>query len=302
MKVAIIGANSLLASYITEQLMADERNDIWLFGRRSTVADDHAKINFQYFNYPDAVPDFELFLSFDLLVYCAATGVQAGQAVTTDLIYELNAFLPIRLLNYLSDNKFSGKWVSFGSYFEIGNNDAEHNFKEEEVVASTLTVPNHYCASKRLLTRFIDAELFSVKAYHFILPTIYGAKENAKRLIPYIIDALREQRPLQLSAGTQVRQYIHCLDVATLIELIASDDYPAGIYNLTAGSPIQIAQLVKSVFLLFGQDATAYLGTLKTRDEGMKYLAISSQKVATCIPKWQPKLTIEEGIKEYTGG
>jgi nucleoside-diphosphate-sugar epimerase len=300
MKVAVIGANSLLASYITEQLLTDARNDIGLFGRRAAVVDGQANATFYYFDYPEALPDFKLFLSFDLLVYCAATGVQAGQAVTTDFIYELNAFLPIRLLNYLSNNNFSGKWVSFGSYFEIGNNDTPHEFSEKELVASSLTVPNHYCASKRLLTKFVDAGLITVKAYHFILPTIYGARENAKRLIPYIIDALQNQRPLQLSAGTQVRQYIHCRDVAALVQMVAVNDYPAGIYNLAVDAPIQIAQLVQYVFALFEQDATAYLGTLQTRDESMKYLAINSQKVATQIPEWRPALTIQQGLKEYT--
>jgi len=215
------------------------------------------------------------------------------------LVYEINAFLPISIITYLSDNDFTGKWMSFGSYFEIGNNNSGVSFTEEEVVASGLAVPNHYCSSKRLLTKFISNKLFSIKAYHFILPTIYGSAENPSRLVPYIIQALKVNQSIQLSAGTQVRQYLHCKDVASLISLVATEEYPAGIYNVTKDVPVQIADLVRAVFLHFDKDASPFLGTITTRDETMRYLALDNAKITRLIPDWKPRVSLEEGIKEY---
>ncbi|RZK45348.1 MAG: NAD-dependent epimerase/dehydratase family protein, partial [Hymenobacter sp.] len=242
---------------------------------------------------------FSDLLTCDAIVYCAATGVQANKATDTALVYEINAFLPIKILNYLNDNNFVGTWVSFGSYFEIGNNDAQHYFTEADVIGSELPVPNHYCSSKRLLTRFISNSLGTAKMFHFILPTIYGSRENPTRLIPYLVEALKADRMVQLSAGAQVRQYLHCKDVASLVNLVISSSREPGIYNVANEAPIRISDLIRSVFHLFKRNADSSLGTLSTRDESMKFLAIDSQKLAKKFPDWTANVYVQEGINEY---
>ena len=296
MKIAVIGSNSLLASYIVETLLKEHVHQLCLFGK--TPGADNVYTTFTYFAYPDSPIDFSVLLACDAIIYCAATGVQANKVTDTSLVYEINAFLPIKILNYLSNRSFTGTWVSFGSYFEIGNNDATHYFTEAEVVASALAIPNHYCSSKRLLTKFIDSGLTGIKAFHLILPTIYGVRENSSRLIPYIIDSLKHGRPMQLSAGTQVRQYLHCHDVAALVSRVVESDCLPGIYNVASEEAIQIRDLVKKIFSLFGKDAESSLGTLSTRDESMKFLAIDTQKLAKYIPGWKASMHLQQGIDE----
>ncbi|SNR69898.1 NAD-dependent epimerase/dehydratase family protein [Hymenobacter mucosus] len=298
MKISIIGSNSLLASYIIEQLCKDDAHYIRLFGKEAP-SNKKANIAFEYFRYPENGFDLSSLLDQDVVIYCAATGVQANKAFDVSLIYEINAFLPIRIINYLSEKKFSGKWISFGSYFEIGDNEHVHAFNESEIVNSERKIPNHYCSSKRLLTKFISNSLYSVKAFHLILPTIYGNKENDSRLIPYIVEALSKGKPVQLSKGLQVRQYLHCKDVVSLVQLLASNDYPQSIYNVANEPPIQIAELIHYIYALFNDSANSALGTLSTRDEGMKYLALNTEKVGKHISQWKPTIGIKEGIKEY---
>jgi nucleoside-diphosphate-sugar epimerase len=299
MKIALIGSNSLLASYLVEELLKKEANQLALFGSRDTLAGSATNISFTHFRYPEQQFDFSVLLEYNAIIYCAAAGVQANAQIETSLVYEVNAFLPIRIITYLNDRGFAGKWISFGSYFEIGNNNDAVAFTESEVVASGLPVPNHYCSSKRLLTKFISHKLFSLPVFHLILPTIYGAAENSARLIPYIVAALKNDLPLQLSAGTQVRQYLHCKDVATLVSLLVWGNYPPDIYNVSKEPPVQISELVRTVFSHFGKDASPFLGTLSTRDESMKYLALDSAKVAEFIPDWKPTIGIKEGVEEY---
>lgn len=299
MKIALIGSNSLLASYLVDELLKQETNQLALFGSRDTLAGSTTNVSFTHFRYPEQQLSFSALLKYDAIIYCAAAGVQTNTQIETSLIYEVNAFLPIRIVTYLNDNGFAGRWISFGSYFEIGNNNFAVAFTEQEVIASELAVPNHYCSSKRLLTKFISHKLFSLQVFHLILPTIYGATESHARLIPYVVQALKAGQPLQLSAGTQVRQYLHCRDVAALVNLVVLGSCPAGIYNVTADDCIQIADLVRAIFLRFGKDASPYLGTLATRDESMKYLALDGTRLCTLIPDWKPITTLEAGIQEY---
>ena len=297
MKIAVVGSNSLLASYIVDTLSSDGAHKLYLFGKTPSATSTHT--TFTYFAYPDNTVDFSVLLTCDVIIYCVATGVQANKVTDTSLIYEINAFLPIRIVNYLSDHSFTGTWISFGSYFEIGNNNAEHYFTEAEVAASELAIPNHYCSSKRLLTRFISSGLTGIKAFHFILPTIYGARENASRLIPYLIESLKNGQPVQLSAGTQMRQYLHCHDVAALVSRVLESDYLPGIYNVASEEAIQIRDLVKMIFAMFGKDAESFLGTLNTRDESMKFLAIDISKIVQLLPAWNATISLREGINEY---
>ncbi|MBO0357378.1 NAD(P)-dependent oxidoreductase [Hymenobacter sp. BT186] len=299
--ISIIGSNSFLASYLIEEFGDDETIELNLFARRKTEhAVCKARVNQLPFNYP--VDDLNLasLLASDVIIYCAAAGVQAASSLTDiDEVYAINAFLPIRIITYLSANSFSGKWISFGTYFEIGDNAALQSYSEEEIVASNLSVPNHYCCSKRLLTKFIDCRQFTIQAWHLVLPTIYGAKENKQRLIPYVIEMLKKQELPLLSAGTQIRQYVHCLDVVKLLRIIIDENPPYGIYNVTAAETLAIKDLVKAMFSLFGQDPKGSLGARNSRDESMQVLQLESTKIGRAIPSWSPRIRLQEGLQEY---
>jgi nucleoside-diphosphate-sugar epimerase len=299
-KISIIGANSLLAKYIFDSFVESKVAQIKVFAR--TAYEEWAtyeEVEFFPFSYPEQPLPLTELLESDVVIYCAAAGVQANVVTDTDTIYAINAFLPIKVINYLSDNGFLGKFISFGSYFEIGDNDKETAFSETMLVSSSLPIPNKYCSSKRLLTKFIAGNQFAIEVFHLILPTIYGSAENSSRLIPYLVTSLIEGRVIKLSAGSQVRQYIHCKDVVSLVSIITNGSAHPGIYNVAASTPIKIASLVKSVFSYFNQSAEPFLGTLQTRDESMKYLALDNAKIASMIPEWHPQITLEQGIAEY---
>lgn len=299
--ISIIGSNSFLASYLIEEFGNDENVELNLFARRKTkYAVCKARVNQLPFNYPADNLDLASLLTSDIIIYCAAAGVQATTNLTDiNEVYEINAFLPIRIINYLNANSFIGKWISFGTYFEIGDNAALQSYSEEKVVASNLSVPNHYCCSKRLLTKFIDCRQFAIQAWHLVLPTIYGAKENKQRLIPYIVETLKKQELPLLSAGTQIRQYIHCLDVVKLLRTIIDENLPYGIYNITAAETLAIKDLVEAIFSLFSQDPMGSLGTRNSRDESMQVLQLDSTKIGRMIPNWSPRITLQEGLQEY---
>lgn len=299
-KISIIGANSFLAAYLIEALLDDESVELNLFARRKKDYSDYkAKVNQLPFNYPADTINFDYLLGSDVILYCAASGVQASNLMDINEIYEINLSLPIRIINHLNANSFDGKWISFGTYFEIGDNAALQSYSEKEVVASNLPVPNHYCCSKRLLSRFIDCQQFTIKAWHLILPTIYGAKENRQRLIPYVVETLKKQELPLLSAGTQIRQYVHCQDVVKLLNTIIDTDPPHGIYNVTAAETIAVKDIIVAVFSLFDKDPTDSLGAKNSRDESMKVLQLDSAKISREIPNWYPRIGLTEGLQDY---
>lgn len=298
MKVAIVGSNSFLASYITLELI---NNGCYVTHFGTEPSKDFTALSFNKFQLPDYQLNLEQLINFDAVIYTAGAGIQSNLEESSDLIYELNCFTPIRIVNYLKEKKYQGKFISFGSYFEIGNETTAKSYNETEIVTTALNVPNHYCTSKRMLTRFYDSCPNLSNFYHFILPNIYGKGENPTRLIPYLLNALQNNLEIKLTSGEQVRQFIHAIDISKMVVDVIQNKYPFGIYNLCNPTPIKIKELVKEIYELTGNShlfSENIFGSNTRTDTHMPFLLLDNSKISS-IFKYQPMIGIKEGIKMY---
>jgi nucleoside-diphosphate-sugar epimerase len=299
MKIAIIGSTSFLGQFLIKEFV-DAQYLPTLFG--SIESKDYSELPFKYFRYPHTLLDYNLLYDFDVIIYTAGAGIQSNLQESSELIYELNSFIPIRIQNALFQSKFKGKFITFGSYFEIGNELTDKSFSEEELVASSNLVPNHYCASKRILSRYLNSCYQTIDFYHLILPNIYGKGENESRIIPYLLNAIQNDTDIKLTSGLQYRQYIHATDIAKTVLDIANGNYSKGLYNLCNDSSVQIKDLVKSVFLVTGNEhryiEEKLFGTAVRTDTAMPYLRMNNAKAKQTF-SFQPQISINEGIKSY---
>lgn len=299
MTVAIIGSNSFLAKYLIRELTTDNINTV-LYGGSESV--EFPELRFTVFKFPEHQIDYASLLNFDTIIYTAGAGIQANLCETTEVIYELNSFLPIRLANILSANSYKGKFLTFGSYFEIGSEENERYYSENEIATSMNKVPNHYCTSKRLLSRYLSSRPQALNFYHLILPNIYGKGENTQRLIPYLINAMANNEEIKLTSGEQVRQYIHVSDIAKTVLDIIKEVYPPGLYNLCCNEAIRVKELAKKIVDFCGKtdefNGLNLFGQKERNDTAMPYLLLNNTKAINTF-RYQPKISIEEGIKTY---
>ncbi len=75
---------------------------------------------------------------------------------------------------------------------------------------------------------------------------VIGPKEHQERLIPTIIGRLINSQPIDLTAGTQIRDYLHVDDVARAI-ISVSIKRLSGIYNICSGEPVEMRTLWKDI-------------------------------------------------------
>ena len=291
-RIAIIGSTSFLARYIITDLEKEDHL-LTLFSREKTN-DIHF---YSTFAYPNSIPDYGVFLNYDVIIYAVAGGVQSSKKYSSDEIYALNAFLPVTLSNFLDENNFKGKLISFGSYFEIGGQSKLNSFTETEVALSNFDVPNQYCLSKRLLTRFVNDSISNINHYHIILPSIYGKNENENRLIPYLISSLENEKNLELTAGTQIRQFLHAKDVSEFVLMICNQSLEKGVYNLASDQYNWVKDVVEIVFNHFGKDFSEVLGKIQRQDESMQVLLLDNSKAKKT--GWKPKINLKAGISDY---
>ena len=299
MKIAIIGANSFLGLSIYKSFLHKVLDlEIHFFGSKMNSNIKQTKsVFFHQYIYPSVELDHDQLSTMDAIFFCSAAGVQSGRKVEETLLLGLNTFEPIQLSIELERRSFTGKFITFGSYFEIGENQSKKKFNEEDVVSSFGLVPNLYCSSKRMLTRYFTSKSQKIDWFHFILPSIYGENEDRDRLIPYLVNSIFSKKEVSVTSGTQLRQYIYIDDVTELLLKVVKEDHIPSIYNISPDGAISVKEVIEKTISSTGREP-AKLTVINKADQKMKLLHIDNSK-AKAEFQWEPEITLDEGIRYY---
>lgn len=281
MRVVLIGSNGTLATAIGQYCNKCGYN-LKVYGRSKPLAYECQE--FVMVNLLKDDIDKMSFDNADIVIYSAGAGIQSNKNETFGEIYRLNVEVPIFIYQMLSSNEMSPIFASFGSYFEIGSILEHKAYSEEDVIASLNPVPNDYCVTKRLLTRFFSSVKEKNTFYHFILPTIYSELEPENRLIPYIIKGIVTHQKMEFTSGEQVRQYLYVGEIPKIIDKAFQKHIPSGIYNIAGNEILTIKNLVKNVMKHYGLIADDSMFRMTGRqDVSMKFLHLDGNKLSSLI-------------------
>ena len=296
MKISILGTNGFLSTAIAKY--ANEAGwNLDMYGLDEPRS--HKYDNFYKVNLMDTALDCSGLLASEIIIYAIGAGIQSNLKEGNDLIYNLNVTVPVRICNALKAAGYQGKFITFGSIFEMGETTEERFFTEEDIQTSLAVAPNDYTVSKRMLTRFISSYKHEFTHWHFIIPTIYGESENPKRLIPYTINAIKNGEELHFTAGDQTRQYIHVSEVPRIIGMAYKKNISSGIYNIQGKETITVKEIVTLIHKVLGkQVAEGCFGSAQRADVGMKYLALDGRKLKS-LTGFEATVRLEEVIKHY---
>lgn len=296
MEISILGTNGFLSTAIAQY--ANEAGwNLDMYGLDEPRS--HKYDNFYKVNLMDTALDCSGLLASEIIIYAIGAGIQSNLKEGNDLIYNLNVTVPVRICNALKAAGYQGKFITFGSVFEMGETTEERFFTEEDIQTSLAVAPNDYTVSKRMLTRFISSYKHEFTHWHFIIPTIYGESENPKRLIPYTINAIKNGEELHFTAGDQTRQYIHVSEVPRMIDMAYKKNIPSGIYNIQGKETITVKEIVTLIHKVLGkQVAEGCFGSAQRADVGMKYLALDGRKLKS-LTGFEATVRLEEVIKHY---
>jgi nucleoside-diphosphate-sugar epimerase len=296
MKVSIIGTNGFLSKNIS-RFYNSKKVLLDLYGR-STPED----IKFNLFNPIDLLKeDFPIdsIKESDIVIYAVGAGIQSNIKDSSNNIYNLNVFTPVKIINALNSTNFSGTFITFGSYFEIGENNENRLFKENDLLHSTNRTSNEYSISKRMFSKFISSLHVNFKTLHFILPTIYGEDESSHRLIPSTINSLKTNNQIEFTSGDQIRQYIYIDEIPKIVQEAFEKDIPSGIYNVAGTQTLTVKELVTELFNAFNKKIPmSVFGKAHRTDTGMKVLNLDGTKLMNLID-YKPSIKIIDVYEKY---
>lgn len=231
------------------------------------------------------------------VIHCAAPGVAYGSAALSEML-TVAALGTANLLDACAAQVAPPRVVLVGSGFEYA-------VAEQPVAEDWPLVPSgsHYGAAKAAAAVVAGAyadrlPLALLRPFH-----IYGAGEAARRLGPFIIAQARAGVPVELTAGAQLRDFLHVDDCAAMLwaMLAALGDAPGlELYNLGTGQPIMLRQFISALvgeLAEHGVAADCQIGALPYRS-GEPMVSLPD------VARWQakglrlPRVTLAAGVAD----
>lgn len=296
MKIVIIGTNGFLSASIAKY--AIERGwSLDMYGLDKPI--HHTYTHYYPLDIMQGDIDVEELCKSEIIIYVVGAGIQSNLNESADLIYALNVNAPVRICNALKQADYKGVFVTFGSYFELGEANLHRPATEEDVITASAPAPTDYVVSKRMLTRFVMSYKHDYKHWHFVLPTIYGPGENPHRLIPYTINAIKNNEELHFTSGDQVRHYLYVGDVAEVLDTAYSKSLPSGIYNIAGHETMSVQEIVSTIHKSFKKPiAKGCFGEVQRSDTSMKYLVLDGKSMHDAI-QWKSNTLLSDVIEKY---
>lgn len=156
-----------------------------------------------------------------------------------------------------------------------------------------------YAVSKRAAEMLVEiaAEHGSISAAQVRLFTVYGPGQPTSRLIPEVIRCAMEGRTVELSAGTQTRDFCHVDDIVHGLLLAAvTDDAPSTPINLGTGVEHSVADVATLVLRLLGDPVDLRVGAKSPRPFEAPRMVADPTLAETCLG-WTPAYSLDDGLR-----
>lgn len=224
----------------------------------------------------------------------AAYGAYSHQQ-NAELIYRTNFLSTIHLLEALKPRGFDA-YVHAGSSSEYGLNAAGPAEGDE-------AAPNsHYAVSKlgnanllKYYGRILDLPVVNLRLY-----SVYGPWEEPDRLIPVLIERIREGKLPNLVARGISRDFVYVTDATRAFIASAKRMGPSlhgESFNIATGQRTTMGDLAGLARSAFQITAEPVFGSMPNRRWDVEDWFGNPTKAARLLD-WKPAVTLEEGLRQ----
>lgn len=198
-----------------------------------------------------------------------------------DSMIASNLKVLLNLYECFKDEKRLKLFIQFGSSEEYGNDGSPfmESMREE---------PNSpYALVKQLTT---NTAMMLHRNYAFPIMVVrpgnlFGPLQGGKKFIPYVIDSLKQNAPLNVTPCEQKRDFIYADDFAWAIgELLKNHTKAVGqIVNVSSGESLSLKSIIEHCRKVIGSKSEVNYGAIPYRENEMMDLRCSVSKLETII-------------------
>ena len=213
-----------------------------------------------------------------------------------DGLISSNLKVLLNLYERFKNDKKLKLFIQFGSSEEYGNEGSP--FKE-----TMRECPNSPYALVKQLT--VNTALMLHSNYGFpamvVRPgNLFGKYQNPSKFIPYVIQQLKANAPLNVTPCEQKRDFIYAEDFAWCIEQIIKNHNKAvgEIINVASGESISLKSIIEICKNHIGSSSAINYGALPYRENEVMDLRCNEEKLSKAINR-EIKFNITNRLKEY---
>ena len=213
------------------------------------------------------------------VIHCAAYGVNYLDK-DVEKVLSINLQGSINLLNAASRISLK-RFIHVGSCFEYGSHDGP-------ISEETLPCPTDIYGSSKAATTLLMQE----RANNLDVPlnvvrpfSMWGPGEKSHRLVPQIITAYINQKPLDLTSCNVIRDYTYVEDMAKqIVTLCFAENMEQGlVVNTGSGKQILLKDFVMKIARQLGCGELMNFGALNYRSTEMKSLIADISRLRSII-------------------
>jgi UDP-glucuronate decarboxylase len=286
-KILITGAAGFIGSHIARQLVR-EGHEVHAVVRPETklwrIADIQPSLHLIRGDLLVPSTDFHS-PSFDACIHLAWY-VEPGKYLHSSLNKDW-VEASLRLARHLKETGCR-RFVAAGTCFEYAASEPPQR-------ESTPTAPTTlYVQSKLELLHALPTVGIDFAWVRFFYQ--YGPYEDARRLMPVIINSLKRGEEAKLVPGDRIRDYLHIEDVASAVCAIAQSKL-AGAVNVGSGAPVTIRDIAVKIGELLDRPDLIKLGAFPwSPTEPLDILADNTKlREGT---GWKPRYNLEDGLRQ----
>jgi nucleoside-diphosphate-sugar epimerase len=150
-------------------------------------------------------------------------------------------------------------------------------------------------AAQHALAMGLSAASLSAACAH--IHYLYGPWEDLRRMVPSVVRAAVRGEPIDVTAGTQPRDYVHVADVAAaLCHILAAEI--TGRVDVCTGQPIHLREIFEEIGRATGRPDLIRVGA-RPEDDRTDWPSTGDAFPLLQLG-WEPRYSLTEGIQQTT--
>ncbi len=123
---------------------------------------------------------------------------------------------------------------------------------------------------------------------------MYGPYENEKRLVPYVIHSILNEKKVLTTHGNQTYDYLYVEDVARALVSLIDIDFN-GAVNICSGQPIKLKDLIFKIAHHMNGSHLVQLGGVNS-NKCHYHNIVGNNSLLKMITNWEQSISIDKGI------